>query len=325
MRRDLPLFCGFAVWCAYLAYARPGVLQHAWAEVILLLAALVLLQLLPGIAFGRIKWVILGAACSLAFAYVLEPGWLAAAFALPWLGITLWQFREGVQFWLQSNMPAVASSPISPIPPSPTSSMPPLLASSPTAPWVLAQSAGRMFMVVGGLWALSDRLSWQPLGFSPEIVLLTAVHFHFAGLFFPMLTGLIAEKYPSRLINIACYLVVISVPMTAIGITLAQLQWSYLFETVAAATVALAGWFTAFRYFTVAVREPDLPLITRTLWFITAISLVFTMTLAFGYAIRPFYSFPILDIPVMRAWHGSFNAFGVATAGLLGWYLVQRK
>jgi YndJ-like protein len=295
--KNSPLLAGIVVWCTYLFLFQPGMMQHEWAECILLLAALVLLQILPGIDDLRTKWLVFGAAVALAFSFALEDLLWSPALALPWLAVTVWQFSEGVQFWFRHG----------------------------NKPWAVAQASGRIFMVVGGLWTLSDRLGWQPLGFSKEIVLLTGVHFHFAGLFFPMLTGLIAQKWPHRLTDLACWLVVISVPMTAIGITLAQIQWSYLFETLAAATVAVAGWLTAIRYFQVANVAADLPLSTRILWNILAFSLLFTMTLAFGYAIRPYYSFPILDIPVMRAWHGSLNAFGVATAGLLGWEMMRRK
>jgi hypothetical protein len=45
------------------------------------------------------------------------------------------------------------------------------------------------------------------------------------------------------------------------------------------------------------------------------------MALAALYGSRAFLPVSWLDIPWMRALHGTANAFGFALAGLLGWWL----
>lgn len=294
---NLQAVLGALVWVVFLIFTRPDVYHHAWAECILLFAALVIIQLMPNLGQPKEKWVIFGAAMILVVAFLSPKGWMAGAFAFPWLCVTVWQFYVGVNQWQKHGNLA----------------------------WNAAQSGGRIFLVVGGLWTMSDRLNCQPLGFSPDIVLLTGVHFHYAGLFFPMLIGLVAQKWPHKMANAAAWLALASVPLTAIGITLTQVSQIYWVETVAAGTVALAGWMAAIWYLRVAVKDNTLPLLTRFCWFIVGFSLLFSMTLALGYAIRPYYAFDILQIPTMRAWHGTVNAFGVAFAGMLGWSCVKRE
>src|SRR5262245_39702192 len=45
----------------------------------------------------------------------------------------------------------------------------------------IARSAAPIMLTVGGAWACIAATKWHPLGFSRTIVLLTAVHFHYAG------------------------------------------------------------------------------------------------------------------------------------------------
>jgi hypothetical protein len=222
----------------------------------------------------------------------------AGCATLPWLLVTLWQFQVGVEWLIQKKRSADQ----------------------------VAQASGRIFMVVGGLWTMSDRLGWQPLDFDPAIVLLTGVHFHYAGLIFPSLVGLVTEYWPSKTGKLACWLSVAAVPLTAVGITIAQLTHDFTFEAFAAAAVALSGWLTSFRYGKIAFQTNELTKTTRITWGILCIALFFTMTLALAYALRPFYPIELLNIPTMRAWHGTVNAFGVAGAGLVGWrYYTEDK
>jgi hypothetical protein len=283
---------GISTWILLTLEQRPSADQHLWAALILQLAALVWVPLIPNIATDRQRWWLFGAALSLVIAFILPQGIVAGSATLPWLLVTLWQFQVGVAWLIQKKRSADQ----------------------------VAQASGRIFMVVGGLWTMSDRLGWQPLGFDPAIVLLTGVHFHYAGLIFPSLVGLVTEYWPSRTGKLACWLSVAAVPLTAVGITIAQLTHDFTFETFAAAAVALSGWLTAFRYGQITLKTNQLPHITRVAWGILAVALLFTMTLALGYALRPFYLIELLSIPTMRAWHGTANAFGVAGAGLVGWW-----
>src|SRR6266852_5645746 len=52
---------------------------------------------------------------------------------------------------------------------------------------------GEGYALVGALWLLASRLGMQPIGFHEPIVLLTAIHFHYAGLMAAILAGLVAS------------------------------------------------------------------------------------------------------------------------------------
>ena len=49
-----------------------------------------------------------------------------------------------------------------------------------------ATDAAVAFLAVGATFAVIDRLGVQPFGFSATVILLTAVHFHFAGFVLPL-------------------------------------------------------------------------------------------------------------------------------------------
>ena len=59
----------------------------------------------------------------------------------------------------------------------------------------LALTAALLLLAVGGSWTWMSRAGWQPWNFSEQrpfsnqIVLLTGVHFHYAGFALPILTG----------------------------------------------------------------------------------------------------------------------------------------
>ncbi|MFN7117384.1 MAG: YndJ family transporter, partial [Saprospiraceae bacterium] len=156
---------GTVIWLILLIVQFTTFYQEAWARLILALAALVWLPLaLPLVSTRNVLLeqllyhLLLPAAALLAFALFLPAGSIAALFTLPWFLFTLLISLRGIIYFSQN-----AQSP----------------------PAVLAIAAAHVFLSIGGAWTLADRLGWQPLGFDPAIVLLTGVHFHYAGFIFP--------------------------------------------------------------------------------------------------------------------------------------------
>lgn len=229
-------------------------------------------------------------------AMLLPSGWGAALWAVPWLAVTAVIFLAGVEVLFSAGRNA--------------------------GKWALA--GGQIFLLIGGLGAMADRLALQPFGFDPAIILLTGVHFHYAGLIFPLLLGLLVQHWPSPWPNMAAWLAVAAVPLTAAGITLAQVSGDFRLEAIAAGTVALAGWLGALGYLW-AVGRAQLPLAVRLSWGLLAVCLLFSMSLGLAYAIRPYWPADWLNIPSMRALHGTANALGVAGGGLLGWVYFKMQ
>ena len=303
---------GALAWGGFTFLRVPRLTDHAWAHALLLFVVLVLVPLAlelwrdaeePAVRLRWFAWVErvqLPAGLALLVACWLPPGSIAAAAALPWVVVTallavigLWRVQqEGLRRDLDG----------------------------------LCRDAALIFGLVGGMWTVADRLGYRPLGFDPEIVLLTAVHFHFAGLLLPLFAGLVQrELFFWRLASRAAVGVVLGVPALAVGITLTQQGAGPSAEAAAGCGLALAGMVVGVLHVRLAVDSRG-PVATRLLIGIAGVSLFVGMVLAALYAMRAFVTpFPWLGIPQMRMLHGTTNAIGFALCGVLGWRRMARE
>jgi hypothetical protein len=192
----------------------------------------------------------------------------------------------------------------------------------------LCIDAGLLYLPVGAVWMLFNRLGFGPLGFGETIVILTAVHFHYAGFAAPILTGLagrrIARVRPALwpLFRLVAAGVIAGIAMVAAGITLAR----FTPAIEVAAAVLFAASMLALAALVLLVVVPamrDRP--AQMLLAVSAASLLVTMLLAGGYALGRFASVPLIDIPRMVQFHGWLNALGFVLCGLLAWTLAGDK
>jgi hypothetical protein len=262
---------------------------------ILLLAALVLVplgrQLLrattaePTLLISRMAdrlqatagWLLAVACCQ-------HAGWFAAFLATPWFVFTLLCATEGA--WRIWRTPlAIGAS--------------------------FARHSALVLLAIGGSWTVVSRAGARPLDFSDAIVLLTAVHFHYAGFVLPLLTARVVEFSDRRApLLIAC--VVIGVPLVGVGIT-----FSPLVEVVAAGVLALACIVVSFGQLNLTkhVRSGN----ELALLLVSSASLFAAMLLALVYALGEFWQQPWLSIETMVATHGLANSLGFSACGLLAW------
>jgi hypothetical protein len=235
------------------------------------------------------------AALLLAVTFPLPQGWLAAALALPWLAVTAAVALSGVRSLLAQGWRFDAHS---------------------------ARQFGRIYLLVGGSWAVLSRFGAQPQDFSHEIVLLTAVHFHYAGFLLPTIAATVVEQLstargeasggPLPLVDrILLAAIVIGVPLVGVGISL-----SPTIEIVAVTILVAGCWLLAGRQLQLAFRTNNPNRLT--LLAISALSLAAAMSLAAVYAIGEFLGQPWLTIPQMIPTHGAFNAMGFAACGIAG-------
>ena len=81
-----------------------------------------------------------------------------------------------------------------------------------------------VYLPIGGAWLVASRLGIQPLGFGDTIVLLTAIHFHFAGFAAPLLAGFAGRavrdrQTASQVVALAATGIILGTPLVAAGIT----------------------------------------------------------------------------------------------------------
>ena len=198
----------------------------------------------------------------------------------------------------------------------------------------LAIDAGLLYLPVGGGWLVLSSAGIAPMDFSPEIVLLTAVHFHFAGFSAAVIAGLAgralktgggsgesARSFALAAYRFAAAIVIIGPPLVAVGI-----MASPIVEVISG--VALSLGMLTLAFVLVLIALPGRELLPKVLLCIAALSLTATMALSTTYAVGE-YLYPGEDklIPnqLMAATHGVVNVLGFTLCGGLGLFLLRRK
>jgi hypothetical protein len=229
----------------------------------------------------------LPAALLLTLSFMATPGPLAAVLSLPWLVVTgivalmagLRLLRDPARFH-----PGVRH----------------------------ATDAAVTFLAVGAVFATTDRLGARPLDFPSEVILLTAVHFHFAGFVLPLAGALAYGRRPTRWLEIALGLLVVGIPITALGfIGVPFASW------VGAMLTAAGGLGIGLA--TLAVARDLRPRRARILAVIAGASLLVSMPMAAIYASGVLFGATWLDLPTMARIHGGLNALGFALPVILAW------
>lgn len=314
---DLGSLAGGAVWLTAASLSFTGVLNLSLVELFVALAVLVLVPL----GLGLMPNPRAGSPSLYRFLVLMQPpaGLLAVAgmaapvesvvsgvLVVPWLLVTISAALYGSSRLLTRGITSLPE---------------------------LAVNAALLYLPVAGAALLLHR-SGTYLGFPPVIVLLTAVHFHYAGFALPLVTGLTyrgllddEDRFGGGLAGRAAaattLVIVVNIGLIAVGIT-----FSPVIEILAVAlfTVAVAG-FAALVLLRVVPRLPRLPAV---LLAVASVTLFFTMALAllYGYSAYPttHTALPgteeLVTIPWMVRLHGTMNAFGFALPALLAhWFL----
>jgi len=188
----------------------------------------------------------------------------------------------------------------------------------------LSIDAGLMYLPVAGVWLVVYRLGIQPLGYGETIILLTVVHFHFAGFAAPIIAGmngrvLASRDYPEKLFAFSVFAIVAAMPLVAAGITFTPLLGLFGTLLLSVGLVLLAvltiGWVRP------AISYPG----KQILLILGAISSCSAMVLAILYAFSLATNTLILTIPTMAMTHGILNAFGFVACSLFVWSRIAPK
>lgn len=236
---------------------------------------------------------VLPAAGVLVISFWLEPGPVAAALALPWLAVTgTTALAAGVRLLSDPDRfrPGVRH----------------------------ATDAAVAFLAVGATFAVIDRLGARPLAFSSTIILLTAVHFHFAGFVLPLAGALAYRRRPSRWLELAIGAVVVGIPITALGFL------GVPFANWIGATLTAAGGL-GIGLGTIDVARVLTPRAAAALAILAGASLLIAMPLAAVYATGTLVGTTWLPIDLMARVHGGLNALGFALPAMVAWTLARRQ
>lgn len=292
LKYHFPETIGFLAWMLLLCFWLPfSPFAISWVHLIILAAQLWMIPLawksmnLPEKSYEVLPLF----SMPLVLAFLLEQGVLSSLFALPWLGFTTWlAINQLFTFHKKFN----ASD--------------------------YCQLAAFLFLPVGAAWLFADRLGFQPLGFEPVIVTLTAAHFHYAGFFLPLLASQVIKHFDKKTGKIVTLGIILGVGLVAIGITTTHFNLPSFIEIIAVTTMALAGGTVGILHLILGWKNRKA--IFGGLWMLAGIALVIGMGLALLYGWRTVFPLSFLSIPWMYAVHGTLNSMGFALLGVLGWY-----
>jgi hypothetical protein len=183
----------------------------------------------------------------------------------------------------------------------------------------LCSLAAFLYLGVGACWFLASRIGWHPIGFHEPIVLLTAVHFHYAGFAAAILVRSLARVSSRSAIRTLLF------PAAAAGALAGPAFLAAGFVIGPRVKLAAALLLAVGEILLGACMLFSIPRVAevgaRVFLGVSAASVAAAMCFAALWALGEFPSQPFLDIARMAAWHGSLNAFGFTFSGLVAFSL----
>jgi YndJ-like protein len=280
-------FVGWAVWLVA-AVAMSGPLIGR----VLLLAPLVivprLLCRLDVPSAGSLGgWPAVVAALPLCVAFAQPPGLVAAVLTVPWIIVAVLALGATVRHLLPRLRSMTVQRDVR----------------------EFGQAGAVGFLAVGATFIATDRLGLRPLGFSAIIILLTAVHFTFAG--FGLLTissGLAPRLRPA---GFAVVGLIAGIPITALGFV-ADSLWV---GALGAVVVGVSGFGVGISLLAAAPGRATAA-IERLAWRIAGLCLLVAMPLGIGWSLALLFGGSLLPLDAMVRTHGFLNALAVTLVAM---------
>ena len=179
------------------------------------------------------------------------------------------------------------------------------------------------YSLVGATWLVASRLGLNPMGFQEPIVLLTAVHFHYAGFAAPLLArpaGRGLGHIGKSTLAIALYRAVAAGVLLGPGVLAMGFVVGPRVKLAAALILALSEVGLALFFVRALVRVR--PFAAQLLLTLAAASVAFSMALAAVWAIGEYPLQHFINLDQMERFHGTANAFCFTLCGMLGWLVA---
>jgi hypothetical protein len=194
-------------------------------------------------------------------------------------------------------------------------------------PFPLLINVSHMMIVIGSGWLFLHRTGLEILHFSDQIILLTAIHFHYAAFITPYIiakTGkVVLDKRTnhSLLYQLLAVGTIIGIPIIAIGITFNQII--EFFGMLILATTLIV--FASFQFF-VGNKFMDSAKV-KTYLSIACIcvlsAMIFSFVYGFGHLTPDNHEY-IISVEQMVVTHGILNSIGFGLFGVLGSLMINK-
>jgi YndJ-like protein len=289
MKNLLPV----CTWLLLLPIAGLDFINSQWECMLVMFAALVLVP--KGLGLMNVpypSWYWLSAA-GLCAGYLFDTHGLGYtdALALPYFLLAVWlTLLQGGELFLASHRRATD--------------------------WLALFALG--YWATGAFWALCFLAGFQPVGFDPVIVSLTAAHFHVAGFVLSVVVWRLFENQKTVANRVLAAGTMAGMPLVALGITLSKLGYPNWIESAAAVGFAALALLVVWQHLRLAF-DKNYASPARLYWLAGAACLLTGGALAAIYGLR--FQFPAewVNIPNMKIWHGSLNTLGFGWLVLHGW------
>jgi hypothetical protein len=182
-------------------------------------------------------------------------------------------------------------------------------------------AAGEGYLLVAGAWLVASRAGLQLLAFREPIVLLTAVHFHFAGFASAVLAGLTYERFRESKWKGALQPALLAVVCGPAILGLAFMLGPKV-KLAAALTIALGQFGLAGGMVRAGITAENTG--GRWLLCLAGGSVAAGMILAVVWAVGEYPLQAFVNIRQMAEFHGVLNGVGFVVCGLLGWTVASR-
>src|SRR5215467_13234488 len=178
---------------------------------------------------------------------------------------------------------------------------------------------GEGYMLVGALWLLASRLGLQPVGFREPIVLLTAVHFHYAGLMAAVLAGLAASTTRTPLfLRVALSCAVLGPGLLGLAFLVGP-----ELKLAAVGLMVIGECGIAVGTFRIGLAEAKG--IGGRFLIIGSACVLLGMVLAAIWAVGEYPLHAFVNLEQMARYHGVLNSVGFGLCSLVGWTLLRRR
>jgi hypothetical protein len=183
-------------------------------------------------------------------------------------------------------------------------------------------AVGEGYALVGALWLLASRLGLQPVGFREPIVLLTAIHFHYAGLMAGVLAGLVASRLGPSLASL--YL---RIPLACAVLGPGLLGLAFLagprWKLAAVGLMVIGECGVALGTFRIGLS--DAGTLGGRLLLAGSACVIFGMALAGIWAVGEYPLHAFVNLEQMARYHGVLNSVGFGLCSLVGWTFLRNK
>lgn len=178
---------------------------------------------------------------------------------------------------------------------------------------------GEGYALVGALWLLASRMGLRPFGFHEPIVLLTAVHFHYAGLMAAVLAGLVASSMRTPpFLRIALFCAVLGPGLLGLAFLAGP-------RLKLAAVVLMVVGECGIAVGTFRIGLSDAARTGGRLLLVGSTCVILGMALAGIWGIGEYPLHAFVNLEQMARYHGVLNSLGFGLCSLVGWTLLRRQ